>query len=72
MGSVTRYTHTQDTPATEWTINHRLNTLAPVIDVWIDVDGVMTKILPLNITVTDANTTVVSFSSPRTGKAGLR
>lgn len=72
MGSVTKYTHVQETPATEWTINHRLNTLAPVIDVWIDVDGVSTKILPRNITVQNANTVIVTFSSPRPGRAGIR
>lgn len=72
MPSVTSYTHTQSTASTTWNINHNCNTLAPVIDVFVTVGAQLTKILPLNVVVTDKNNVVVTFSSARSGSAAVR
>lgn len=72
MPSVSSYTHTQSTPSLSWTVNHNLNTPAPVCDVFVDLDGVLTKILPKNISVSNNNTLVVSWSSPRSGIVAVR
>lgn len=72
MSSVSSYTHTQDTPSDSWTINHNLNTLAPIIDTFIEVEGVVTKILSSSVVVVDANNVTVTWTSPRTGIAAIR
>jgi hypothetical protein len=61
------YTHTQTTAATTWTIAHGLGLTEPVVDVYITVNGTITKILPKSVQTIDMNTSVVTFSSARTG-----
>jgi len=72
MQTVRSYTHTQATASTTWNINHNLGTMAPIIDTYIYVNSVLTKILPLSVTVTDAYNAVITFSSARSGTAACR
>jgi hypothetical protein len=62
-------THTQDTAANVWNIEHNLSTLQPAINVWVSVGGVMTAILPKEIRVIDADNLRVTFTDPQTGSA---
>lgn len=62
------YRHNQDTPALTWTITHGQKTY-PAVDVYIDVDGTVQKILPNSVTYVDENTVSVSFSQARAGFA---
>lgn len=63
------YHHTQTTADTTWGIDHMLGTTSPVIDCWIDVSGSKTKLLPLSVDVTDANTVVLTFTATTAGEA---
>lgn len=63
------YDHQQTAAASTWNIAHNLGKQFVNIDVIIDYQGVPTGILPQNITVTDANNAVVTFSSAHTGVA---
>lgn len=66
------YTHTQTTASTTWTIVHGLNILQPVVNVWLPINGVQTAVLPKLIQVTDSNTTVITFSSAKSGTAVIQ
>lgn len=59
----------QAVAATTWVITHNLNTNAPVIDIWVDVAGVITKILPQNVVATSTNVVTLTFTTPFAGKA---
>lgn len=72
MPSYMSHTHEQAVAATEWTVVHNLGTIAPVVDVFIDVDGKKMKILPGGIEVIDNRTLKVHFSAPRSGTAAVR
>jgi ribosomal protein L2 len=67
--SIKGYKHTQSTPATVWTINHNLGTQAPIVDVFYNDGGQMTKVLPSNIQVVNSNTVTLTFSTPISGTA---
>jgi len=60
------YTHTQGSASATWTITHNLNRF-PAVTV---VDSGNSEIIP-NVVYTNANTLVVSFDSPTSGKAYL-
>lgn len=62
------FIHEQKTASNEWTISHGLNKRV-VIDVYIDYNGIRTKVIPKAIILVDLNTIKVQFSSPRTGQA---
>lgn len=66
-------THIQDTPSNIWTITHNVSNLSSsvVIDVYVWINGELTKILPLNIKIINETTVEVSFSNPHTGIARL-
>ena len=66
----TLYQHVQSTAAAEWVIEHWQGGY-PIVDVYVDVSGVLTKIIPQEITYTDANTVTVTFSSARSGYAAV-
>lgn len=66
------HTHTQSAAASEWTIVHNLGTTAPVVDVYVDHNGAVEKILPANVQVIDSTTVKVVFSSARSGYAAVR
>lgn len=62
------HTHTQETPAQVWTINHGLGTY-PVVDAYVEHGGVVQKILPSSVVYVDGNVCTVSFAVPRAGFA---
>lgn len=62
------YTHIQASAATSWNVVHNLGR-SVVIDVYVTIDGTDTKILPLNVSIVDSNTALITFSSARSGKA---
>jgi hypothetical protein len=67
------YRHTQTTPSTLWTVNHNLGGNGgdgiPAVDVIVDHNGTMTKMMPSQITIVDKNTVTISFTVARSGKA---
>lgn len=67
---ITPYSYIQSTPSTTWTINHNLGS-KPMVDVLLEINGVMQKVYPLSITHTSDNTVVVTWSLARTGRAVL-
>lgn len=62
------YQHNQDTPASTWVVPHKLG-VYPIVDVFIDDNGTMKKILPLSVEYTDAGTLTITFSSAQAGIA---
>lgn len=65
-----RYGHTQSTPSISWIIDHNLNILDPVVDVWIVENGVLINSDAHDVTSESPTRVVVSFSgSPTTGQA---
>jgi hypothetical protein len=60
------HTHKQTTASNLWTVVHNLGREV-LNDANIYVDGVLTKILPLNVTHPDNNTLEVHFTLPQTG-----
>lgn len=60
----------QETPATEWNINHNMDNY-PVIDIFYNDNGTLTKMIPAGITFVDLNNTTITFSSARAGVARL-
>lgn len=66
------HNHEQDVAAAEWNITHNLNTLAPVVDVFIDYEGAVQKIIPASVQVIDAATVKVTFTEARSGTAAIR
>lgn len=60
---------TQTTPSNSWTIEHSLNIMQPIVDVWVDNNGVTTGILPKAIQVIDGSSINISFSIPIIGTA---
>jgi hypothetical protein len=69
VNPIRSFKHEQTTESDTWTITHGLNTTAPIVDCYVDVSGVQTKVLPNNVHSTNANTVVVTWTSPRTGIA---
>lgn len=62
------YEHTQDVAASTWVVPHKLG-VYPIVDVFIDDNGTMKKIIPLSVEYTDAGTVTISFSSAQAGIA---
>lgn len=61
--------HVQSVASDTWTITHNIGTDAPIVDVWIDVAGTITKVLPLSVTVTNTKVVTITFSSAQAGEA---
>lgn len=59
---------TQSTAADTWVIVHNLNCY-PTVDVYIDYNSEVQKVVPRSVVYTDANTCTVSFAAAQTGKA---
>lgn len=66
-----KHVHSQDVPAATWNVVHNLNTLAPIVDVFIETGAGLQKVLPMDITVTNAMSLEITFSSDRTGKVSV-
>lgn len=63
--------HVQENPATTWVINHNKHR-SVCIDVVVEFDGKMEKILPWRIQHSeDFNTTTVKFTTPMKGVARI-
>lgn len=65
--------YTQDTASDAWVIAHNLNG-SPIVDVQVhdpDMGNQLSKIIPAGVDVIDANTVLITFSSPQTGVATL-
>ena len=64
---------TQTTPAATWTIAHNLghngSAGVPIVDAFVSVSGVLTKVIPQTTTMVDANTVTLTFSSAQSGFA---
>lgn len=63
---ITAYTHTQETGAMTWSINHQLNTTSVNVQIF---DGNSSVIIPDSIIVTGPNTCDVTFTSSQAGRA---
>ena len=63
------YIHKQTTPASTWNIQHNLGKMFVNIDVVIVYGDTIQTVLPENITLTDANNAVVTFSGNQVGEA---
>lgn len=60
------YSHEQLSPSNEWTVQHDLNKKV-VVDVLVDYQGELTKILPSEILFIDNYSIKIKFSKPMTG-----
>lgn len=60
------YVHTQGVAADPWTITHNLNVTDLIVNVYDSSDN---KIIPNEVTITDANTVTIDFGSAQAGKA---
>lgn len=58
----------QLTPSSTWVIQHNLNQY-PIIDIFVQYEGEMQKVMPVSLQYTDANSCVVQFSTPLAGIA---
>ena len=63
------FTYTTPAPTLVWNVTHDLNTLNPVVDVWVDDNGNTTAVLPKQIRVIDANKLEISFTVATNGVA---
>lgn len=66
------YRHDQPTASTEWIITHNLGGAGnsiPIVDVFVDVNGLVQKIIPASIEIVDNTTVKVTFSVDRAGFA---
>ena len=60
---LSRYPFTQTNPSITWTINHNLDVVHPVVDVWILNDDGTYINSDAQVTFIDSNTVVVDFTS---------
>lgn len=63
------YKHTQSSASTTWTITHNLGANSPCVDVWVDISGTLTKIIPLSVTATSDAVVTITFSTAYAGEA---
>lgn len=64
----TTYSHQQTTPATEWIITHNLGRL-PIVDAFINIDGVVQLKLPKDVIVVSENQCKLVFLTAVSGTA---
>ena len=62
--------HVQSTPLDTWQIVHGFGRL-PVVDVYMIVDGVQSKVIPAEVKRVDDNTVSIEFGEPVAGLAIL-
>lgn len=72
VNTATSYTHDQETAASTWNITHNLNTMAPIVDIWVMFEGAKQKMLPLAVKAIDMQNCQVQFTVPRAGTAAVR
>lgn len=66
---LSNYNYTQSTPSSTWGIVHNLNLECPVVDVFVNVDGTLEKIIPESVQVSDVNTVTITFTTDYAGVA---
>lgn len=66
-----KHQHDQTVASKTWVVVHNLNSLTPIVDVFIDTGSGLQKILPLDIVVNSAIQITVTHSSARTGKVSV-
>ncbi len=66
-----RHAHNQVSPSNTWTINHNLNVISPVVDVWIkQLDGTYINSDAHEVDFTSPNQIVVTFNGATTPPSG--
>jgi hypothetical protein len=60
------YDHIQSTPSTTWTVTHNLG-VKPINDVWVTVNGVNSKAIPLQVLPVNDNVLTITFATPQVG-----
>lgn len=70
--SIKVYKHTQATASKTWTVTHNLDTTAPVVECWVDVEDTVTKIIPSEIKVINRNKLTIRFLKPYLGAAFVK
>lgn len=63
------HVHIQETAATSWTIVHGLDSLEVNVNLFVDVNGVLTKMFPKTVATPDKKTAVVTFTTAQRGEA---
>jgi hypothetical protein len=53
--------------ATSWVVNHNVPGY-PIVDVYVDISGTLTKIIPQAVTYNTTTQVTISFSTPFSGK----
>lgn len=66
-----RYEHVQTEPSSLWVVEHPLYTRAPVLDVFVDINGELQKMMPNEVKVINLTTIHIKWTLPRTGKVGV-
>ena len=61
----------QTDPANIWLIEHSLNTISPVVNVWLDLPGGPTMVIPREISVIDEDNIRIIFTQPQTGGVAI-
>jgi hypothetical protein len=64
----TLYRHEQPTAASTWTIVHNMND-HPIVDVYVNFQNEIHKIIPSSVTYTNADTVTVTFTTALSGYA---
>ena len=62
--------HVQSTPLATWVVQHNFGRM-PAVDVYMEVDGVLSKVLPAEVKRVDDNTVSIEFGEPVIGQAIL-
>jgi hypothetical protein len=70
VGGIRFFEFTQSTPSTVWTIYHAFG-VYPIIDINVNTAGVIAKAFPMSIEHQDVNTSIVSWTTARSGTATL-
>jgi hypothetical protein len=68
---VLSYAHTQTIASDTWTIVHNFNKTALAVDGMVNINGQLETAVPADVLFPDANTVVIKWSVPRTGKARI-
>ena len=69
FGTANTFTHEQTTGASTWVVNHNLGVKAPIVDIWLDVEGETLKVIPDRVEYVNINTCNVYFTNNQIGTA---
>lgn len=61
----------QETPASEWVIQHNLGRMVAVTTCTLQPDGKLHQVLPLDVIIVDENTIKVTFPYAVTGEVRI-